>query len=229
MQYGFRRMRSYQDALLRFTSYIHEAFSKGEHIVCIMFDMEKAYDTTWRFGLQMRIHEVGLREPLTYFIKNFLTARRFRTRVGSAFSEFHPQVQGAPQGSVLSCCLFALAIDWIASCIPASIKSLLYVDDFIIYSSANYLPSLELRIQHAVNLVLSWTMNYGFTISQSKTVGIHFHRKRGHENMLENEHGKILFYNWNNLAHIDWACCKQYPIPTEEPTESPCFDYTELL
>ena len=143
-----------------------------------MFDMETAHDYTWRFVILKRIHEVGLWGPLTYFVKNFLTARRFRTWVGSTFSEFHPQVQGVPQGGVLSCCLFALAIDGITSCIPATIKFSLYVD-FTIYSS-NYLPALERHIQHAINQVLSWTMNHGFTISQSKTVEIHFHRKREH-------------------------------------------------
>ena len=48
--------------------------------------------------------------------------------------------------------LFALSIDGIA---PASIKFSLYVDDFIIYSSSNYLPALERRIQQAVNHVLA--------------------------------------------------------------------------
>lgn len=47
LQYGFRKMRSSVDALIRVTSDIHEAFARKEHLVCVFFDMQKAYDTTW--------------------------------------------------------------------------------------------------------------------------------------------------------------------------------------
>ena len=50
-QFGFRKMRSAQDALLCFSSNVANAISRGEHVVGIFFDMEKAYDYTWRYGI----------------------------------------------------------------------------------------------------------------------------------------------------------------------------------
>jgi retron-type reverse transcriptase len=90
---------------------------------------------------------------MAYFIKNFLKDRTFRTKMESNYSETKRQEEGVPQGSVLSCCLFSLAINNIITCLPANIKCSLYVDDFMIYALSKYLPSLERRLHHAVNSV----------------------------------------------------------------------------
>ena len=45
---GFRKTRSTMDHLVRFETFVREGFLKGEHVVSIFFDLEKAYDTTWK-------------------------------------------------------------------------------------------------------------------------------------------------------------------------------------
>ncbi|WP_293703668.1 reverse transcriptase family protein, partial [Thiolapillus sp.] len=50
-QCGFRKNRSTADHLVRFDSYIRNAFAKKEHVLAIFFDLEKAYDTTWKHGI----------------------------------------------------------------------------------------------------------------------------------------------------------------------------------
>ena len=48
IQSGFRSERSTNDNLIRLeTLYIY----KKEHVVAVFFDLEKAYDTTWRYGI----------------------------------------------------------------------------------------------------------------------------------------------------------------------------------
>ena len=47
---GFRKNRSTADHLVRFDSYVRNAFAKKEHVLAIFFDLEKAYDTTWKHG-----------------------------------------------------------------------------------------------------------------------------------------------------------------------------------
>ena len=48
VQCGFRKHRSTIDHLVRFESFVRNALIKGEHVVSILFDLEKAYDTTWK-------------------------------------------------------------------------------------------------------------------------------------------------------------------------------------
>ena len=58
-QFGFSKIQSTTDALTRFTSDIAGALSDQQHVLCVSFDMKKAYDTTWRYGILLRLHEIG--------------------------------------------------------------------------------------------------------------------------------------------------------------------------
>ena len=48
-QSGFRAERSTNDNLVILETFIRDAFIKREHVVAVFFDLEKAYDTTWRY------------------------------------------------------------------------------------------------------------------------------------------------------------------------------------
>ena len=96
-QSGFRHQRSTQDHLVRFETFVPEAFIKKEHLVSVFFDLEKAYDTTWKYGIMNDLHDFGLKGRLPNFIQNFLTDRQFQVRVGSTLSDFQDQEMGVPQ------------------------------------------------------------------------------------------------------------------------------------
>ena len=101
-QSGFRRGRSTIDNILALETNVRNAFVRQNHLVCIFFDIEKAYDKTWRYGILRDLFNLNLRGNLPIFIKNFLSLRRFRIRIGSVLSDFFLQEEGVPQGSVLS-------------------------------------------------------------------------------------------------------------------------------
>ena len=61
VQSGFRSERSTNDNLVRLESFIHDAFAKKEHVVAVFFDLEKAYDTTWKYGILRDLHELGVK------------------------------------------------------------------------------------------------------------------------------------------------------------------------
>ena len=67
-QSGFRTDRSSTDNLVRLETFIRDAFIKKEHVVAVFFDLEKAYDTTWRYGIFKDIHKLGLRGRLLTFM-----------------------------------------------------------------------------------------------------------------------------------------------------------------
>ena len=51
LQTGFRKARSTIDHLICLETLIREAFAKKEHMIAIFFNIEKAYDTTWKYGI----------------------------------------------------------------------------------------------------------------------------------------------------------------------------------
>ena len=119
-QSGFRHQRSTNDHLVRLETLIREAFIKKEHLVAVFFDLEKAYDTAWKYGIMNDLYEIGLKGQLPTFVQNFLSNREFNGCVGSTLSEAHNQKQGVPQGNILSVTLFSFKINNIVAKMPES-------------------------------------------------------------------------------------------------------------
>ena len=177
-QAGFRKNCSTNDHLVRLESFIRDAFIKKEHCVAIFFDLEKAYDTTWKYGIMKDLHSIGLRGRLSNFISNFLSDRSFNVRIGSTLSDTFEQEQGVPQGSILSPTLFNIKINNIVKCVNDTDSSL-YVDDFGIFYKSKNMENIEFRLQRCLNKVESWATENGFKFSKTKTQCVHFCQLRG--------------------------------------------------
>ena len=68
-----RKNRSTADHLVRFDSYIHNAFAKEEHVIAKFFDLEKTYDTMWKHGLLSDLYNLNFHGHLPTFIDEFLS------------------------------------------------------------------------------------------------------------------------------------------------------------
>ncbi len=179
-QSGFRKERSTNDHLVRLESFIRDAFIKKEHLVAVFFDLEKAYDTTWKYGIMKDLSDFGLKGRLPSFIENFLSDRNFKVRVGSTLSDTQQQEEGVPQGSILSVTLFGIKINNIVKCLSPGIDCSLYVDDFLICYRSKNMCTIERQLQQCLNKLQVWTNENGFKFSTSKTQCVHFCQLRKH-------------------------------------------------
>jgi hypothetical protein len=71
---GFRQGRSTLDHLVRFETFIRNAFAKKQHAVSIFFDLEKAYDTTWKYGILKDLFDMGFKSPVSQM--SFMRSKR---------------------------------------------------------------------------------------------------------------------------------------------------------
>ena len=56
---GFQKRRGTIDYLIQLETFIREAFIK-KHLMALFFDLEKAYDTTWKYGVMRDLYDLGL-------------------------------------------------------------------------------------------------------------------------------------------------------------------------
>ena len=70
-QAGFRKNNCTNDHLICLESFIRNAFVKKEHVLAVLFDLEKVYDNTWKYGIMNDLHKLGLKGRLPLFIKIF--------------------------------------------------------------------------------------------------------------------------------------------------------------
>ena len=111
LQCRFRCKRCTTDHLVCLEIVIREAFIRNEHLAAIFFDLEKAYDTTWKYGIMRELRDLGVKVRLPHFISGFLLDRKFKVHVGSALSDMKNQEEEVPQGSVLPVTLFSIKIN----------------------------------------------------------------------------------------------------------------------
>ncbi|GFT94129.1 RNA-directed DNA polymerase from mobile element jockey [Trichonephila clavipes] len=178
-QSGFRKGRSTLDNIITLENKIRNAFVRRNHLVSIFFDIEKAYDRTWRYGILRTLFDFGFRGNLPTVIQHFLKLRTFRVRLAGTLSAPFTQAEGVPQGSILSVTLFICHISHILNVLSPSIQASLYVDDLQISCEGSDMRLIERQLQTAVNNIVKWCDTNGHSISASKSCCVHFCRKRG--------------------------------------------------
>ena len=142
--------------------------------VAVFFDLEKAYDTTWKYGILRVLHELGVKGRLANFLESFLVERLIQVRVGSTLSYTFRLSQGVPQGSILSTTLFNIKINSIMNCLDPKTDGSLYVDDFCMCYRSKSMRTIERHLQQCINRIEDWALHNGFKFSKSKTQCVHF-------------------------------------------------------
>ena len=145
VQSGFRSERSTNANLVRLETFIRDAFVKKEHVVTVFFDLEKAYDTSWKYGILRDLHELG-----------------------STLSDMFRLSQGVPQWSILSTTLFNIKINSIMNCLDPKTDGSLYVDDFCMCYRSKSMRTIERHLQQCINRIEDWALHNGFKFSKSK-------------------------------------------------------------
>ena len=178
-QTGFQILKGTLDNLAAMEKEIHDAFARKQFLIAVFFDLEKAYDTCWRHLILKELHRLGLRGKLPMLIMDFLQDRKFQVRIGENLSREFNQEMGVPQGSVLSCTLFLIAINTVMRIITGNVEVSLYVDDMKVSVASPRLASATRRMQTCLRQLDLWTADTGFRFSLSKTEVVVFHRQRG--------------------------------------------------
>ena len=97
----------------------------------LFFDLGKAFDSTWKYGILRDMYELGFRGRLPCFIDNFISDHLFQVKIGFTLYEFHVQENGIHQGSILPPVLFSFNIkisDIIKALLEGSESSLFVYD-----------------------------------------------------------------------------------------------------
>ena len=180
-QFGFRKNRCTLDPLMVLSREIQNAFAVQHQTIAVFFDLEKAYDTTWRTGILKQLIDWNIIGNMFYCLKDFLSERYLKVRVGSSISSAFLQEEGIPQGSVLSPTLFNVAINGLLEQIPVGVHGLAFADDYAIICSKSTAVEACQKIQETINASVTWANARGFKFSPEKTKAIRFCRLRRRE------------------------------------------------
>jgi hypothetical protein len=175
-QYGFRRNRSTELAVLDFVDKITKAIEEEKFTVGIFLDLSKAFDTINHKILIRKLEHYGVRGIAKKWFENYLYNRKQYVKYNAVQSEEMTITSGMPQGSVLGPVLFLLYINDIQYC-SKLVSIILFADDTNILCSDVCLKTLNETIQVEMNKITDWLNVNKLSINTAKTKLILFRSK----------------------------------------------------
>ena len=171
-QYGFQKGKSTSDALIELTENLYSNLNAKKTTLCILIDLQKAFDTVHHDTLLTKMDVLGVRGLSLDWFRNYLLNRKQYVSIGSAVSNVKTTVIGLPQGSIISPILFLLYINDIPK--SSSMKTLLFADDSTFTISDKIPLSILNSLDDQLNRIKTWCISNKLTINAGKTELIKF-------------------------------------------------------
>ena len=164
-QHGFVASRSVCTNLLACLFDWVDALDKRDNVDVIYLDIAKAFDTVSHVKLFHKLDHLSLPTKLVSWIKDFLSYRYQRVKVGSVLSESSNVTSGVPQGTVIGPILFLIYINDIVDSVTIA-KIQIFADDTKLY--LRYGRNETSSLQDDLNNVSVWLDTWQLSVSASK-------------------------------------------------------------
>ena len=155
----------------------------------LFVDFEKAFDSVWKKGLMVKLHNLGIRGNVAKLINNFLFTRKVKLNINGHLGENRPSSEyGLPQGSVISPLLFKIYIkDFLNELLEnSSISILKFADDGTIKVSAADTPTCITLMNKVLDALDKWSRRWRLNINcdKDKTEIICFNTAEGDKSLI---------------------------------------------
>jgi len=149
-QWGFRKDRSTQLALLSMTEQWRKHLDNNNFVGVLFLDFRKAFDSVNHDVIKTKLTKNGITGNLNEWIMNYLTNRKQITIVNGQSSEEEDVDIGVPQGSLIGPRAFLVTVNDCPD-ISDEFETDLFADDNTSYCADPNLDQLFTKIQRMIN------------------------------------------------------------------------------
>ena len=179
LQYGFRKNRSTDHALLSIVEEIRYNLDKGLFSCGVFVDLEKAFDTVNHENLLAKLDHYGVRSVANDWFRSYLSNRKQLVDLGSGSSSLKNVTCGVPQGSILGPLLFILYINDMRHALKFSVVHHFADDTNLLYSHKNQ-KTLRKNVNYDLSLLFEWLCANRLSLNVKKTEFIIFRPPRSY-------------------------------------------------
>ena len=179
LQFGFRKGRSTEQALITLVDKVSSAIDGGNFVVGIFLDFSKAFDTVNHDILISKLEHYGIRGTALNWFEDYLCNRNQYVTVNSAKSGTKIVKCGVPQGSILGPLLFLIYINDLYNVVSYSVP-LLFADDTNLFFTGKNPDQVSNAINSELQDINQWLQANKLSLNVSKTHYMIFSSKKMH-------------------------------------------------
>ena len=168
-QAGFREHQCTEDQTTYLAQEIEDGFQRKKQTLSVWIDLQKAFDKVWTDELLLKLRRCNISGNMFKWIKSYTHNRRARVVIDNNRSKKILLRHGVSQGGVLSPTLFIVFMNDLVKQLPTFVKSAMYADDLVMWSTEEYAATAQIRLQTAVNILSNWANEWCVKINRSKT------------------------------------------------------------
>lgn len=196
-QYGFRKQKSTEDALIAFKSAVNSTNKK--YVIGLFFDIDSAFDGLWWPAIINRLTKANCSSNMINLIKNYFKNRK--VIVKSKFESINKMMQkGCPQGSIIGPMAWGWCLDTFLDSFQEKISNrdaevIAYADDLVMIIKGTSRKNLEYISKRGIDTLLDWCNTHKLKISINKTFALHVKGKldSGRLPIIKMEDSRIRF------------------------------------
>lgn len=178
-QFGFRKGRSCEHALLTAQNELLSSLSKKEIALLLLIDFSKAFDMVDHDILLKKLYKYGIRGNALNWMQSYLQGRQQYVTIGGSVSTKMPIIYGVPQGSILGPLLFIIYINDLPNIYKLA-KFILYADDANIIITGKDVNDIKSKVDELATALTSWVDCNGLKLNLDKTNYMIFSNNRLH-------------------------------------------------
>lgn len=172
-QFGFRKGRSTELALIAFLNDIYINRNNNQHTLAVFIDFSKAFDSINHQILIKKLELYGLKGLVLNWFRSYLSKRQQSVKINSTNSNFKYLDSGVPQGSILGPILFNLYINDIVFS-SHDLHFVIYADDTTVYNSSDNINDLFSNMSKNLDRLNEWATANQLLINTKKTKSMLF-------------------------------------------------------
>lgn len=165
---AYRSKYSCNNVILKCTEDWRWSIDDGEKVGCVAMDLSRAFDSVPHGLLVAKLHAYGVDMNSCILIRNYLTNRMQRVKVGDKRSEWSCIKRGIPQGSLTGPVLFNIFINDLVTKLQNICSIYNYADDNTLSFCHKNIEVVKCKLEEACASAIEWFNSNNMKVNPDK-------------------------------------------------------------